>query len=622
MAVPITHTDGCGMILPSLSKNNKMIRAPWLKGLLASFDFVKFIKKANEEQPEIDHAIITDIYGKKHHILNENIKIIFTKSQFKMYQFYDSWDEYKANYKKYNCKCGKCNEEKSNVKLARYNYQMLQTLHDLSDNELNRICSQTNDLIKNISSDRNTMLRVLHVNCNDDFRQTNFQKALELYPTLLSDIYTKEILKEIKRSVVQSARGGKLSIDGKYLFIIPDLYAFCEHLFLGIEEPKGLLKDGEVFCNEYNKRKKLDCLRSPHLGFEHVVRNNIINDLNKEWFHTKGLYTSCHDLISKVLMFDNDGDNALVCADNTIINAAERNSKNVVPLYYEMKKADPVFIDNQVIYNGLIAAYRGSNIGSISNDITKIWNQPNINYNIIKLLVAENNFSIDYAKTLYKPTRPKEISEQIISLTSQKLPYFFKYSKNKLSKQVAKRNDSVVNRLGLHITNPKMNFSNIHINKFDYKILMSDPEIEVNQEVIDLFKKLNTQNFYTINNIDDDDKYTYYFQNITDSMVSAFVDKVYVTDVLIKQLYKIEKSRFKETLWQCFGDIIVKNIEKNMINKKLSYCAQCGIEIVKRSNSQKYCESCFDIQRKLYNKTKQRIYRKRVQIEKTNKSDI
>ena len=40
MDVPINHTDGCGMILPRLTGGkNMMVRLPWVKGLLASFDF-------------------------------------------------------------------------------------------------------------------------------------------------------------------------------------------------------------------------------------------------------------------------------------------------------------------------------------------------------------------------------------------------------------------------------------------------------------------------------------------------------------------------------------------------------------------------------------------------------
>lgn len=85
MDVPITHTDGCGMILPQLSAKNFMVRAPWIKGLLSPFPFDKFIREANQRDPSRNHAIITDIYGKEHNVLTERIQVILTKSQFKMH---------------------------------------------------------------------------------------------------------------------------------------------------------------------------------------------------------------------------------------------------------------------------------------------------------------------------------------------------------------------------------------------------------------------------------------------------------------------------------------------------------------------------------------------------------
>ncbi len=75
--VPIPHTDGAGMILPSVSTKNFMFRAPWIKGLLGVFDFRKFIDRHNCS------SVIQDIYGKEHDVIKEDIQIIFTKSQFK-----------------------------------------------------------------------------------------------------------------------------------------------------------------------------------------------------------------------------------------------------------------------------------------------------------------------------------------------------------------------------------------------------------------------------------------------------------------------------------------------------------------------------------------------------------
>lgn len=302
MDVPVTHTDGCGMILPKLSNKNFMVRAPWVKGLLTSFPFDHFIREANKEDPSYDHGVITDIYGEEHNILKEHIQIIFTKSQFKMWKYYNSWEEYQEKFKKYHCAAGKCNIEPSIINRATINYQMLQTLTGITDEELTDICATTNRALSRISTDRDTMLRVLGAspyNAN----KGPFQKCLSIYPELLQDDHCKNILRETKKSMEVDARAGKLMIDGKYQFLIPDMYAACEHWFKGIETPEGLLHGKEVYTRQYTRSDRLDVLRSPHLYKEHAVRPNVSGSRPelKKWFNTNGIYTSSHDLISKIL---------------------------------------------------------------------------------------------------------------------------------------------------------------------------------------------------------------------------------------------------------------------------------------------------------------------------------
>ena len=94
-------------------------------------------------------------------------------------------------------------------------------------------------------------------------------------------------------------------------------------------------------------------------------------------------------------------------ADKTLINVAKRNIEkyDIVPLYYDMKKAKPVHLDNGSIYDGLNAAFVGGNIGIYSNNISKIWNSDTfVNgseedkrraIELIKVLCMENNFVID-----------------------------------------------------------------------------------------------------------------------------------------------------------------------------------------------------------------------------------
>ena len=160
---------------------------------------------------------------------------------------------------------------------------------------------------------------------------TPFQKAVRIYPALLGDTYAKDILRDVKNSLVKKYRGGKLEINGKYTFILPDFYGACEYWFGHRENPKGLLADGEVFCRLSRWSEKIDCLRSPHLYREHAVRSNIASpsygqrsEKLRQWFLTNALYTSTRDLISKLLQFDVDGDKAFIAADETFVQVAQR----------------------------------------------------------------------------------------------------------------------------------------------------------------------------------------------------------------------------------------------------------------------------------------------------------
>ena len=186
MDIPITHTDGCGMVLPSCNAKNTMVRLPWVKGLLAVFPFDRFIREADKRDPSVQHGIVNDIYGVEHDVLKEDIQVIFTKSQFKMYKYYSSWEEYIAMYQKYGCTAGKCNEEESFLPDAKLNYQMLQTLTDISEDEIERLANRSVEKIQKVASDRETMLEVF--GASSQYKNKNaFQECLSIYPELLSD---------------------------------------------------------------------------------------------------------------------------------------------------------------------------------------------------------------------------------------------------------------------------------------------------------------------------------------------------------------------------------------------------------------------------------------------------
>lgn len=606
MDIVIPTMDGCGINLDYTG----MVRLPWVKGLMVKFPFISFIKEQRKIERENNHDLKTtqigkvkDIYGKEYDILSDNIRYIFTKSQFKMWKYYDSWNQYKKYFKKYNCEACKCNEDSDaeDFDNAKTSYQPLQSLYDMSDEEMLKLLNKTNHDIKTIGNDRNKILKILGAT-EDNVNKNHYQEALIIYPELINDTYSNEIMKLTKKSMVTKARYGKIQIDGTYTFIIPDLYAFAQWLFLHEEKPRGLLKDGEVSCSLFDNGKELDLIRSPHLNFSHCINSNILNDETKRWFKSNGVYTTCHTLMSLELMYDVDGDTSLVIEDETIIEVAKRirEKHNIVPLYYQLEKAKDDIINNENLYKGMISAYSGGNIGEVSNSITKIWNNGYIGENelrAISYLTLYNNVVIDYAKTLWKPQQSKEMETFLKQYTGKKLPHFFVYIKDKKKKehQVEKVNNSVINRLKYLVSNPRITVTAQNCGVFNYKNLLHnkdiDTETELAQNIIKKFKYINANKKY-IKRDDTEDKHDYTNKFIREEILNMCSDIIYITDVLVKYHYHDKDSKNKRTLWDVFGNIIVENIKSN-IDLNTVLCDRCGERIFKSATKPiKYCERC------------------------------
>jgi hypothetical protein len=584
----ICHTDGCGMML---DEKTRMCRLPWIKGLMVTFPFNEFIKEKNLS------GIVKDIWGKEHDVLREDIKYIFTKSQMKMWKYYDNWEQYKSYFKKFNCSANYCNLEEDKVKRARINYQMLQSLCDMTEVEMRAFAKNTVRDINNIGEDFPTMMRVLGA-VEDNVSKNCFQEAVYIYPELMQDKYSKEILKAVKKKMVKEARAGRLEVNGHYRFVSPDLYAFCEFLFEGKQNPQGLLKDGEVFAIEFDNNATLDCLRSPHLYREHALRKNVITDEKKKYYITNCVYTSCHDLISRILQFDCDGDTLLIIQDKNFSNIVERHMEGIVPLYYDAKKAAPVIVDNQAFYDNMVKAFTNGNIGIYSNNISKIWNNGSVGEEelaTIKLLCMENNYVIDAAKTLYVPTRTAKADKQIKKYTKNNLPHFFIYAKDKNKEQVEPLNDSVVNKLEKIIPSNRLTF-NKKIGKMDWHVLCSNIKYEPNEKSYEIGAKYDylnkRQNIYFRNSgeVKKEFEQSWAYSKMRSEITSVCDDIDEVVNALCYILYKERPESTKTLLWSCFGNEILSNIKKNVADMN-PICPSCGKRFVPHHGHQRFCST-------------------------------
>ena len=292
-----------------------------------------------------------------------------------------------------------------------------------------------------------------------------------------------------------------------------------------------------------------------------------------------------------------DGDKLLVVKDSNLTKVAKRNMEGIVPLYYDMKKAESIQLTKESIYNGMITAYSTGNIGPYSNNISKIWNRGNVGtqeLNVIRWLCMENNFVIDQCKTLYMPTRPPEVDEIIKLYTNQKLPNFFTQAKNKTDEQVEEPTSSTMNRLTSKIPDTRISYCDT-LGKFDYKKLLSGntKSSEKDKEfIIGVYDYWSSRyNFIPkIENIEGkNDEDTYIAKTVRDNIIEACGKSIeYVTDVLAEFYYTKRKNSSKKILWGCFGEQMKLNARKNLANAK-PICPVCGKRFKLGKNVQKYC---------------------------------
>lgn len=624
MDVTIPFTDGFGI---TFKKNpNTMVRAPFVKGLISFVSRSKFKTFCKDNGYKINK--IVDIYGKQHSI--NDVDYIFTKSQFKMYKYYENifdeqgnlvktgWDVYCDNFKKYECKMCRCNIEK-NVKLnAKTNYQVLQTLTtEMTDEDIKQLASYDIDNLNGIGNNVQCMLNILGANEEKNEKLNYFQKSLILYPEMLKDFHVRATLKNTKNSMIKKFKSGRFSINGSYTFIIPEPLVCLQWWFTKERDLSklGLIKNGEVYCRLFKDNEEVDCLRSPHLDHSHCIRVNRVNEKLESWYKTSGLYVGANDIMSKLLMFDNDGDSSLVHNNEIIIKCAKsfQDKYGMIPNHYDMPKANPQTINYDNLFDGIVMAYHHGNIGTPSNEITKIFDtlSPNSTkeevleaIEIVALRCCDVNYVIDYAKTLYKPTIPKVVQERYKKYSGRKVPKFFMYAKDKRLSQVEKITDGNINRISNVVKSNKIVFKDL-LGKYSYKTLMSD-DVSINtddaQKVISLYNQVSEANQrilsgVDISNMDFDEKKLFYLftEYNSNKQCQLFIDELeysieYITNVLVKAT---QGESTKDTLWKLFGEQIYNNIQSNLNNTKI--CEVCKERFAYNPNCKnlpKYCDEC------------------------------
>lgn len=280
--------------------------------------------------------------------------------------------------------------------------------------------------------------------------------------------------------------------------------------------------------------------------------------------------------------------------------------EGVNPLYYEMKKANAELITPENTYKGLELAFTGGRIGGISNDITKIWNCDHEisedEKKAIRWLCMETNFTIDYAKTLFKPTRPEEVDKLIKSYCKAKTPYFFQFAKgkkyvaNSSASQVEEINDSMMNRIVKEIHTNKFLFKPIkNLAKPDYRVLLCDEFTDyTNDEVNKIFDRWNKK-YGNVARYDDDGNREHnniaaLKNSVLTDLRKVEIDTFKVINSLVKFLYQKPSNRKKKLFWYIFGEQLYNNIVEHLDGTQICLC--CGKRTNKLVND--WCYDCIN----------------------------
>jgi hypothetical protein len=335
--------DGSGLISIEMSKQwNKdlgiteyepsayIVRSAWIKGLCVVFDWKKFAKEV------VHKEFITDAWGNVKHI--DDIDVILTTSQFKMWKKYKDWEEYIEFHTKYNhiWGCSRVNKEKDNY-LTTLNYQYIQSNFFTPDN-IKKLADFSIDWVKNVCTyERIYVLLYLLGYHESDKKLSKIEqsasmdiaKALMYNEEILNDTYVKNRIYKSIQNKIDQIKIGKPMVEGSYEFAIVDPYMFCEYVF-GLT-PKGLLKENQLWNYRWvtKESEEVAVMRSPLVSpHENQVMKVYSDKSCEDWYSTikSGVILNAWDTaLMRASDADTDGDLLLTSDNKYLISSIDRS---------------------------------------------------------------------------------------------------------------------------------------------------------------------------------------------------------------------------------------------------------------------------------------------------------
>ena len=379
--ITMDASDGFGIMLPSLSARwseelglDYMMagcntRMSWLKGMLFTFDFIAFAEKV------AGTYMIKDAWGNDVDL--RNVEAIFTVSQVKLWDSYESCDEYIRNSleNKYTFSITKTTpKELENER--NLNYQFIQPI-DFDDDDIEDLIKPTMDEIKEVLGGdwRKTVLFLKGCGLNERNVKKlpdDFIKAIMVDNRVLDDQYVQSNIFQLIKKRIDEAKIGVLKVHGNYSIVSGDPYALCQSMF-GLEVT-GLLKKGQIY-NRYwadNGSDEVICFRAPMSCINNILRMSCFDDANvRFWYQYMDKCTvfNAWDTSTAALNgMDYDGDLVMITDNEVFLRRFEKQPA----LVCFQRKADKCIPTEEIFVKSNIDSF-GNDIGQVTNWITSMY---------------------------------------------------------------------------------------------------------------------------------------------------------------------------------------------------------------------------------------------------------
>ena len=469
-------SDGCGMMLPSLSRRwngelggdpNETVsgvnsRCAWTKGMIFTFDFIEFAEK-------VAHSyIVKDVWGQERDV--RDAELILTESMLKLWDSYESFEAYYQNclLNHYQFAVAKTTPHKMDEQ-RNLNYQFIQG-YQLTDEQIQELISPTVNEIKDIMGIdwRKSLLYLCGTGLNDKnvFKADYVAQALMVCPSMINDPFIRNKIRKMIAKRIRQAKIGVLTVDGNFAIMCGDLYALAQSMF-GIEVT-GVLKAGEIYHQFWKNKgvKEVVCFRAPMTSHNNVVKQQVnFNEDAGYWFRyieNAVIINAWDTLCMSCNGADLDGD-LLFTTNNKVL---VENHRKLPPIDCIQKRASKIIpTENDIIIsnkNGF-----GDKIGSTTNLTTSqislqaSFSPDSDEYKELeyRILCGQNyqQAAIDRIKGIFSRDMPKtwyvkaanrtnsDDSDEIIAkkqfyqrICSDKKPYFFMYNYSNLKTEYDK----------------------------------------------------------------------------------------------------------------------------------------------------------------------------------------